>query len=547
MAKKTKKKPRPASRAQPPASTSAPHVKSAPRSTAPATSTRSVMAQAPSQPFSWLVLGKAAIITGVVLWIYSSVLHGMWLWDDDYLISQNGEVHSPDGILDIWFNPASLIDFFPMTVSLEWLEWQLWPNDPFCYHLTSVILHIISSLLIWRLFYKLGLRLAWLGGLLFAIHPGMVESVAWMAELKNTFATPWFLLAACAWVDFDRTRKIDHYFTALGLFLIAMFCKTTMVMFPFLILFYAWWRRERIALKDVYDSVPFFGISFAIGMMVVAFLRHGVGEELTPLGGIFSRMACAGLSFSFYFSKCVLPIKFFPIYPQWDVNPPTPEQFIPWPVFGVALWWLWTKRHTWGRHVLFGFGFFILNLLPFVGFRMISFMRFTWVMDHFLYLPIIGLLGLAVAAAGQLDERFSAAGRPWRYGAVAVIFGLLALESHRYAKIFNNQTALWTYTINHNPWAWPAYNNLGNVLSDEQRLPEAKLAYESALRLNPFYPEAHNNLGRIYAAWGDFPKALDQFNAALYLCPELVSAQQNQAAVLEAMAMQARNAPPSRK
>ncbi len=533
MAKKSKKKARPASRAKTVATKPRWEVNLA------ATPIRGIAPKAPSQPLSWPALGltllQAAVIAIAVLWIYHPVFHGTWLWDDDYLLSENQVVHSPDGIMDIWFNPASLIDFFPLTVSVEWLEWQLWPNNPFCFHFTSVIMHIVSSLLIWLLFRKLGLRLAWLGGLLFAIHPAMVESVAWMAELKNTLATPPFILACCFWVDYDRSRHIDHYFIALGLFLVAMLCKTTMVMFPFLILFYAWWKYDRITWWDILRSGPFFAISLAIGVLVIVFLRHGVGEGMTPLGGVFSRLACAGLSLAFYFSKCVLPIRYFPIYPEWDIDPPHLSQFLPWPVVIGALAWLWTRRQPWARHILFGFGFFIINLLPFIGFRMISFMRFTWVMDHFLYLPIIGLLGLAVAAASQLDLRFSASTRPYRIAGLVVALALLARESHNYSKIFVDQTHLWTYTIRHNPYAWPAYNNLGNVLSNERKLPEAKENYESALELNPDYPEAHNNLGRIYAAWGQFPAALAQFEEALRLEPDLASAQQNKAAVLQAM------------
>src|SRR5208282_5874533 len=147
----------------------------------------------------------------------------------------------PAGLWKTWFAPTmSLIDYFPITVSVEWLAWRAWGLTTLGYHLTSIVLHLASALLVWRLFSKLGLRLAWLGGLLFAIHPVMVESVAWMAELKNTLSMPPFLLAMCAWIDYDRRGKAEDYFLALGLFLVAMLCKTSMVMFPVVILLHAW-------------------------------------------------------------------------------------------------------------------------------------------------------------------------------------------------------------------------------------------------------------------------------------------------------------------
>jgi len=300
-----------------------------------------------------------------------------------------------------------------------------------------------------------------------------------------------------------------------------------MVMFPVIILLYAWWKRGRIGWSDLKKSAPFFAVSLALGLAVIACQRHGVGADTIPLGGFFSRMACVGTSLAFYFAKCFLPLELSPIYPQWQVNPPAIWQFIPWLALGVAICWLWGKRQGWGRHVLFGFGFFLVNLVPFVGIHTISFMRFGWVMDHFLYLPILGLIGVAVAALGQMNEKLSASMRPYAFGGIAVVAALLAFGSHNYAKIYLNSEKLWAYTIRHYPGAWPAHNNLGNVLGDAGRLPEAREQFEEALRINPGYPEAHNNLGVVLSEMGRQTEAIAQFEEALKLCPDLASAQDN--------------------
>jgi tetratricopeptide (TPR) repeat protein len=489
--------------------------------------TAPVAEKVPAPPFQWIKLLPVLPIVLLGLWIYWPVLHGTWLWDDDYLIEQNGLVHDADGLWTIWASPSSLIDFFPLTVSVEWLIWQFWPNDPFPYHLASVLINIVSALLFWRLLGKLGVKLAWLGGLLFIVHPVMVESVAWMAELKNTLSMPPFLLAMGAWVEYERRGKSEYYFLSLGLFLVAMLCKTTMVAFPVIILLYAWWKRDRIGWRDIKHSLPFFAISLALALAVIAYLRHGVGEETIPLGGILSRLACAGLSISFYFSKCFLPVQLSPLYPQWVINPPNLTQLAVWPIVGGVIYWLWSRRQPWARAMLLGGGFFLLNLLPFVGFRAISFMRFAWVMDHFLYLPILGLIGIAVAALGQLNARLNGTQRWYEIGAVAIVIAVLAAGSHRYAKAFQSQETLWTYTIHRYPDGWPAHNNLGNALLDQKRLTEAAEQYREALRLNPGYPEAHNNLGIIYARMGMAKDSKYEFEQALYYCPDLESAKAN--------------------
>jgi hypothetical protein len=270
----------------------------------------------------------------------------------------------------------------------------------------------LSALLVWRLLSKFGLRLAWLGGLIFAIHPVQVESVAWIVELKNTLSLPPFLLAMCAWIRLRGARKAKDYWLALGLFLVAMLCKLSVVLFPLVILLYAWWRRGRIGWNDLKMSAALFWrfprvlglITIGTGIWDQRFNHADSGAM--PVGGLLARLVAAGLSLSFCFSKSFLPVGLLPIYPKWTIDPSSPVQFLPWLVLGGVICWFWTKRHSWGRHALLGLGFFLINLGPCPGFIPAPDMAFTWVMDHFLYLPIIGLIGLVVAALGQMEISF---------------------------------------------------------------------------------------------------------------------------------------------
>ena len=272
---------------------------------------------------------RLALILGAGLWAFAPALHGDWLWDDDLLISQNALVHDPAGLWKIWFQPDRHLLYFPLTESAEWLQWHLWQEHRLGYHLTNVLLHLTSSMLIWRLFHRLGLKQAWLGGLIFAIHPINVESVAWMAELKNTLSLPLFLLAICAYLDFDERGMTKDYLLALALFLLAMLAKTTMMMFPLVILLHAWWKRGRIGWADLKASAPFFAVSVAMGLLTLHFLHPSFDAVNIPVGGVLSRLSCAGLAISFYFSKCVLPLHQMPIYPRWELDHPGAMQFLP--------------------------------------------------------------------------------------------------------------------------------------------------------------------------------------------------------------------------
>jgi hypothetical protein len=487
-----------------------------------------------------LLLLRALLISAAGFWVFSPALHGDWLMDDDMYLTQNALLNDPARLWKIWFAPGSLTEYYPIEATAQAIQWHFWHLDTLGYHLTNIILHVIGALLVWRLLSKFGLRFAWLGGFLFVIHPAVVESVAWISEFKNTLSLPPFLLAMCAWIDYEERGRSRDYFLALGLFLIAMLCKISMALFPLIILLYAWWKRGRIGWSDLKAGAPFFAISFILGLTTVLagnwFREAHLQSTANPqIGGLLSRIELAGLSISFYFVKCVWPVGMLPIYPKWTIDPPSLPAFLPWPVLGGTICWFWIRRASWGRHALLGLGFFLINLAPFIGLNSVTYMAFTWVMDHFLYLPIIGLIGLAVAAFEDIEGRMADFMRDWLAPLAAAVLALLAWESYNYAAIFIGPEKLWTYTIERNPTAWLAHNNLGDVMLETGRAPEAIEQFEEALHYNPNMVEAHTNLGFALEQTGRTSEAIDQYEQALKLNPHFGLAQANLAGALARM------------
>jgi Flp pilus assembly protein TadD len=464
---------------------------------------------------------KALVIVLLGVFIYAPALHGDWLWDDQDLLPHNELMQDPDGWWRIWLQPWVMFDFMPVKISVEWAEWHLFGDDTFGYHVVSLVLHLLSALLLWRFFTRLGLRYAWLGAVLFTVHPVHVESVAWISELKNTLSLPFFLLAMTAWVDYETRRKSGLYVAALLLFLVAMLAKPTMAMFPVVILLYAWWKRGRIGRGDIVAASPFFIISLAVGATAAYFLHRSTGEQHVLLGGPLSRMACAGLCLAFYFSKCVLPLCLLSTYPQWPVNPPSPLQFLPWPVLLGVLAFLWTKRTTWGRHALLGLGFFLLNLAPFLGLSAASYMNFTWVMDHLLYIPSLGLIGLAVAAAAHIASLLPAPGRTLGAGLVVVLIGWMTWTSHEYAFLYQNLRTLWTYNVAQNPGSALSHNDLGTTYASEGDNVRAMEEFRIAEQLDPRYADAHHNIAIILMNTGHLEEATAELQLAIAQMPQV--------------------------
>ncbi len=486
------------------------------------------------------LLLQAALIIGAGWWIYWPALHGDWLSDDRLYVTENPLLNDPARVWKAWFQPGSFIEYYPLHETVQWVQWKLWGKDTLGYHVTNVVLHLLSALLLWRLLLKFGLRLAWLGGLIFVIHPVMVESVAWIAELKNTLSLPPALLAMCAWIDYEEHKRRRDYGLALGFFLAAMLCKITLALFPLVILLYAWWKRDRITWSDLKVSAPFFLISLVLTL--TSFLSGpgttGVdtAQVLMPhLGGFFWRLALAGQIISFYFTKSLIPIWPSSAYYEWTVDPRRLWQFLPWPVLLGVIYWLWTQRHRWGRAALLGLGFFLINLAPFIGFISISYMVSSWVYDHFLYLPIIGLIGLVIAGLGRLDELLPPPARLCGRGVFAVTLALLAWESHDYAKVFINEETASLYNLKLNPQNYITRCTLGDYYLKLGRVPDAMLQYEEALEINPNLVDANFNLGVYLFQNGRWAEGMAHYWKAQEIDPNFAAAHANLGSALAQM------------
>jgi len=528
---------------------------------------------APARPVDDAFLLRLLKVATVVLlcgWCYSPATNGTWLWDDDQAITQNPVAQGPFSVMKIWVNPVAdaigaarrqllhavglgppppppspaafgEADYWPLTATGFWIEWHLFKMNSAGYHVVNVALHAAGALLVWRLMNVMRLPGGWFAALLFAAHPLSVETVTWISELKNVLSLPLMLLAAIHFVradDLIADARITatgspgagrrDYWLALFFFAMSMFAKTSVVMLPPVLLLYTWWKRGTIGLADVVRTAPFFLMSLLFGLITIYF-QHGraIGTETIPVGGFLSRLATASLALPFYLGKVIVPIDLLPIYPRWQVDPPKLQQFLPIPLMGAVAGWCWVNRSTWGRHVLFALGFFVLMLLPVLGFITISYMRITWVADHFVYMPMIGPLMLFASAATVWAAQLAPQGRLAALAAALLLIATLAVGSFRYSFAWADEDPMWTYTLSRNPDAWQAHSRLGARKYSQGKIDEAFFHFSESVRLRPDLAETHNNYGNTLAAKGRFDEALEQFREAARLQPDIPVFQNN--------------------
>jgi protein O-mannosyl-transferase len=151
----------------------------------------------------WIFCLILAVITMLA---YQPAWQGGFVWDDEPNIA-SPELRSLDGLRRIWFQPRATQQYQPLHYSSSWLQQRLMGNSPTGYHLVNLLLHIGCVVLVLKILRFLRVPGAELAAIIFALHPVNVETVAWIAERKNTLSGLFGLAASLWYLKFDEGRS----------------------------------------------------------------------------------------------------------------------------------------------------------------------------------------------------------------------------------------------------------------------------------------------------------------------------------------------------
>ncbi len=382
--------------------------------------------------------------------------------------------------------------------------------------LMNVVYHILNTLLLFALLRMTGIerRAAFVGTLIFAIHPVQVGTVAWVAERKNLLATLFYLSAMISYLDFSRTRRAASFVLVILFFLLGLLSKPAVVTLP-------------VALAAWLLIVPHQGQGnkgryALIGIMFVTALAWGlytISTEVSFSGMLppwpYRPLLAAGTIW-FYVGKLVFPHDLVVLYPRWDI-------------IGHGAWFVFlallltivvglivTFRKRLDGLILWGMSLFVINILPVAGFVPFGHMGHSFVADHFLYLPMVGA---ALVVARGLELLFDAIGdRPVaKTGVITASYALvciLGILSVRQTWLWSDPAVQWEATLKVNKTSPAVHNNYGWVLLERGQLDKSLAHFEKAAELAPHMVAPYQNMGRIYYKMGDRSSASEMFKKA---------------------------------
>lgn len=482
----------------------------------------------------------AALLLVVPFIVYWPCLTGSYVWDDEsWTTMLFPHLSGLSGLFSIWVHPTVLQQYYPVTATTFWLDYTLWGFHPLPYHLENTLGHGLSAVLFWRLLRRWRLPGCWLAGAIFAVHPVMAESIAWITERKNVMSLIFYLAALHAYSSFagdwnsdvpevagatTSKRNWRMYLLAAFFFVLALLGKITAFSFPAVVLVICWWKRGRLRWReDVLPVLPLFAITIVLGIYISWLEKFHVGAsgrdwDLTFL----ERCLVAGRALWFYAAKIFWPSNLCFIYPHWHMNAASLVQWLYPIAAALAVVALWLARKWIGRGPVAAVCIFAGSLFPVLGFMNAYFMRFSFVCNHLVYVSSLALIAPAAAMIVRIAQKFPAPAVR-AVGAVAM-FSALGFLTWQQSMTFTDVETLYRVTLAKNPDADMPRINLARLLLQRGQTGEAITYFQQAVNLWPDDALTHNDLGVALLEASQPDAAILELQKAIALQPDYANA-----------------------
>ena len=482
----------------------------------------------------WLVAGVCIFLAAITFAVFGQTLRYEFVnFDDGLYVYENPVVQkglTREGIV-LAFTHVYASNWHPLTMMSHMLDCRLYGLNAGGHHLTNVLLHTASVILLFLVLRRMTgflWRSAFVAAM-FAIHPLRVESVAWVAERKDVLSGLFFMLTLWAYVRYVRHPfSLDRYMSVVFLFTLGLLSKPMMVTLPFVLLLLDYWPLNRFApptpapavtgngdsLKNhsvpwrlIIEKIPLLALTGATCVATMVFQK----DFIVPLP-LTLRIGNAVVFYVVYLRQMLCPSGLAVLYPFTIGDVGISEVALSLVLLaGISTGVFVLRRRR--PYLLTGWLWYLGMLVPVIGVVHVGLVARA---DRFTYLPQIGLYLLLTWAAADL-----CAG--WRHrrlvlgGLATVILVGLIFCARAQTSYWRNSESLWTHTLAHTSGNYIAHNSLGIMLGKQGRLDEAIEHFQKALEIFPGYPECHNNLGVALLQKGQVDEAIEHFQKVLEL------------------------------
>lgn len=484
----------------------------------------------------WLCVGLIVLL-GLIA--YHNCFNNEMFWDDDDFILKNRYIkdwkYFPQFFSENLVAGGYLLSNYwrPVLLTVFALAWHAWGTWLPGWHSLNIAFHCLDGVLLFFLLNRLfnNRLLSLCVALLFVVHPTHNEAVVYVNSLGDSLATFFVLAALLFFVRFRQSGKAAYisrnYYFALLCFPLAIMSKETGFVLAGLLpvldvlLIQQSPRFMTRALNVLKVAWPFLLIAAIYIIMRGTCLNFNnsfnfYAEPNEFSSNIFIRILTffkaatqySGFLFIPYELKVERLLPFAHSIFEWDV------------VFGgliilsmiIALFKYW-KQKPW---LSFGLAWFFIAIAP--ASNVLAPINAV-LYEHFLYMPMIGIMLILVTAALPVVERF----RAQKISACIFIFVLAILAGINIRRNLDWSTAIGFYEqlVKYAP-SYRVINNLGMEYADKGFQDKAQYWYAKAIAMDPNNPVAYHNMGGTYRDTGHLDLAEAAFKKAIALNPKFI-------------------------
>ena len=459
----------------------------------------------------------------VTLAVYSQVHRFDFInYDDPVYITEN--IHVQSGLTLNGFLWAFSTKLFGLWNPLVWIsfmmDYQLYGFNAGGYHITNLILHVLSTLLLFWLLNRMT-GAVWKSAFVaafFALHPLHVESVAWISERKDVLSAFFWMTTLCLYVFYTEKESAKRYLLVLFSFILALLSKPMVITLPFIMILLDYWplkrfksQKENPVLWQLKEKLPFLALALVVVMVTFYTPGHSASYELLPLN---VRLANAPVAFMTYLAKTFWPHSLAIFYP-FPVHIPL------WKAAGasiaIAAVSVYVLIKAGSLPCLFvGWFWFLIAIAPAIGIVQIGDFAMA---DRYHYLPSIGI-GIILAWCLPLlvpNEKM----RQNVFFPLAIAFlSFIAFSAWKQCGYWENSSKVFGHAVRVTKDNYLAHNNLGLALFAGGRNQEAIFHYDEVIRIRPFDVVPYHNRAIVYTRLGQHQMAIENYTEAIRVKPD---------------------------
>jgi len=464
-------------------------------------------------------------------------------YDDQLYVTHNFKTRA--GItwsnISYSFTDIRTSNWHPLTMMSHMLDWELFNDKAGGHHWTSLIIHILNTVLLF-LFLSKSTGTIWRSALvsaLFAVHPINVESVAWIAERKNVLSTFFWLLTMLFYIGYVKRPGWKTYLPVVICFALGLMSKPMLVTLPFVLLLIDYWPLNRTEIDTQNETVvqPFFKnrrdpLSFlllekiplfvltTISIIVTVYAARNASTivhfNLIPMS---QRINNAILSYALYLKQLFWPNDLTVLYLHADLQiiEILPAAFLLIVVTGICC--RYYKQYP---YLIFGWFWYLGTLVPVIGIVQVGSQSMA---DRYAYIPFIGMfISLSWVAADLVRNRLLKI-----IAVFFIVFVLIGLSvaTHKQISYWKNSFTLFERALRVTNGNAIALIGMGNELIKQGKIDDAILYFQEAIKVNPKNPVnyvAFLSLGHALSLQKKDAEAIEAFRKSLAINPTCTEA-----------------------